>query len=472
MKEKNNDNSLSYNDNSEIKDSSSLNKSSGSARNNEEINSLQQYFNDMKDIDLLDAEEQLKVSENIESSIDKLRQNIFNFGFVMNEYLLVLAECDKGSIDEYFSPSAFMNIDNVLEKQQLLQAWRREVEAIKNDLELAFKEKSKKIAKVREVALKILNRYPVKNDLLEEWYSVIRDYINKYRLLEHYSTKFVDLDEHQRTFLEDKFLLDLKKAVELFLQMKEIRQEVSDKRNILLECNLRLVVSVAKGFSNRGVPLVDLIQEGNIGLVRALEKFDYKLGHKFSTYAIWWIKQSILRAIAEQSRVIRIPTHMLTVIHKMQTAEQAFIQEHGKEPDDYQLAERLDLSKSKVSALKKMACQAISLQTTINSNDSEGGAATLETLIADLNSAPSHKVEYEDSKTKLLEALDMLSEREKIIISMRFGLGGEEPKTLAELSEHFSLTRERIRQIELKTIEKLRRPEMMKLFDNVSQTDD
>ena len=278
------------------------------------------------------------------------------------------------------------------------------------------------------------------------------------------------MPEKDKQYLEGKFLLSLRDAVEIYGDLKTLRQNVLSQRGQLLEANLRLVVSVAKGFANRGVPLIDLIQEGNIGLVRALEKFDYKLGHKFSTYAIWWIKQSIMRAIAEQSRVIRIPTHMLTVIHRMQTAEQAYIQEHGKEPNDYQLAERLDLPKSKVSALKKMACQTISLQATLNSQDSDAGATTLESLIADLDAAPSHNLEVEDRKIKLLEALNMLTEREKQVISMRFGLEGGKPQTLAELSKHFNLTRERIRQIELKTLEKLRRPEMMKLFDNVSQT--
>ncbi len=436
----------------------------------DDINSLQQYFKDMKDISLLDGEEQLKISKYIETQIDVYRKKMYYFGFIINEYLLILEKCDKGRIDEYFAPSAFLDIKDPNDKQQLLQSWEREVIAIKNELQIAFQKRGHNIEKIRDVALGILNRYPVKNDLLEEWFDVISKYINKYELIEHYSNKFLDITEKDKRYLEDKFLLDLNKAVEIYGELKELRLGVLEQRGQLLESNLRLVVSVAKGFSNRGVPLIDLIQEGNLGLVRALEKFDYKLGHKFSTYAIWWIKQSIMRAIAEQSRVIRIPTHMLTVIHRMQIAEQAFIQEYGEEPSDYQLAERLDLPKSKVSALKKMACQTISLQATLNVNDSESGATTLENLIADLDSEPSHNLEMEDRKIKLLEALDMLTEREKQVISMRFGLEGGEAQTLAELSKHFNLTRERIRQIELKTLEKLRQPEMMKLFDNISQT--
>ena len=436
----------------------------------DDINSLQQYFKDMKGISFLDSEEQLEVSKSIEKKIDVYRKKMYHFGFIINEYLLILEKCDKGSIDEYFAPSAFLDIKDSGDKQQLLQSWGREVIAIKNDLQLAFQNRNKNIEKIREVALDILNRYPVKNDLLEEWFDVINKYINKYNLIEHYGNNFESITEKDKLYLEDKFLLDLNKAIEIYGELKELRLEFLEQRGQLLESNLRLVVSVAKGFANRGVPLIDLIQEGNLGLVRALEKFDYKLGHKFSTYAIWWIKQSIMRAIAEQSRVIRIPTHMLTIINRMYVAEQAFIQEHGEEPSDYQLAERLDLPKSKVSALKKMACQTISLQAVLNVNDSESGATTLESLIAGLNSEPSHNLEIKDRRRNLLEVLDMLTEREKQVISMRFGLEGGNPQTLAELSKHFNLTRERIRQIELKTLEKLRQPEMMKLFDNMSQT--
>jgi RNA polymerase primary sigma factor len=253
---------------------------------------------------------------------------------------------------------------------------------------------------------------------------------------------------------------------EFLSTMRELRcqrEAWENARSLMLESNLRLVVSVAKQFRNRGLPLSDLIQEGNLGLMKAVDKFEYRRGHKFSTYAIWWIKQSISRGIAEQSRVIRIPVHMLETIRKMKWAEQRLLQEFGREATIEELASVLETPKERISALRKMAQQAISLQSPIG----EDRETALEEMIlnTESDSDPTRRIAREILREKLREALLTLTEREQQILIMRFGLDGCPPRTLIDVSQHFDLTRERIRQIEIKAIEKFRDPIRKKYFD-------
>ena len=269
--------------------------------------------------------------------------------------------------------------------------------------------------------------------------------------------------------LEDRFLMTLTEFTGYIRELLDTHEQLQELRQKMIEANLRLVISIAQKYRNRGLPFNDLIQEGNLGLLRALEKFDFRLGNKFSTYASWWIKHNISRSIAEQSRVIRIPAHMVHAINSMTWAEQRFIQTNGREPEVEELAAMLEMPVARVSAIKKMSCQTISLQAPI-ANSEDG--AMLEDLIADDSSAnPVREFARNLLYEKLYEMLRTLPERDQQIIILRFGLFGQPCLPLVEISKRFNLTRERIRQIEAKIIENLRSPAKLKYLDGCVQTE-
>ena len=269
----------------------------------------------------------------------------------------------------------------------------------------------------------------------------------------------INLDDPVRMYLKEIGKVDLLTAeeeVELAQRMEAGDDEAKKK---LAEANLRLVVSIAKRYVGRGMLFLDLIQEGNLGLIKAVEKFDYRKGYKFSTYATWWIRQAITRAIADQARTIRIPVHMVETINKLMRVSRQLLQDLGREPTPEEIAEEMDLPVAKVREIMKISQEPVSLETPIGEEED----SHLGDFIPDEDvPVPAEAAAFTLLKEQLIEVLDTLTEREQRVLRLRFGLDDGRARTLEEVGKVFEVTRERIRQIEAKALRKLRHPSRSK----------
>lgn len=269
----------------------------------------------------------------------------------------------------------------------------------------------------------------------------------------------VKINDPVRMYLKEIGRVDLLSAQDEVKLALRIEQGDEEAKRRLAEANLRLVVSIAKRYVGRGMLFLDLIQEGNMGLIKAVEKFDYQKGFKFSTYATWWIRQAITRAIADQARTIRIPVHMVETINKLVRVQRQLLQDLGREPTPEEIGEDMDLSPEKVREILKIAQEPVSLETPIGEEDDSHLGDFIEDHEA---TSPSEHAAYELLKEQLEDVLDTLTDREENVLRLRFGLDDGRTRTLEEVGKVFGVTRERIRQIEAKALRKLRHPSRSK----------
>ena len=271
--------------------------------------------------------------------------------------------------------------------------------------------------------------------------------------------KEVSMDDPVKMYLKDIGKVPLLQPDEETELARRMMEGDENAKRLLSEANLRLVVSIAKRYMGRGMQFLDLIQEGNLGLMKAVEKFDYQKGFKFSTYATWWIRQAITRAIADQARTIRIPVHMVETINKLIRVSRRLLQELGREPTQEEIAAEMGITEERVREIQKIAQDPVSLETPIGEEEDSHLSDFIED---DSSTAPTDAVSYTMLKEQMIGVLDTLTPREEKVLRLRYGLDDNRPRTLEEVGKEFNVTRERIRQIEAKALRKLRHPSRSK----------
>jgi len=407
---------------------------------------VKMYLKQMGSISLLSREHELDLARKIEAAEEKFKRAALSTKLVRNEVISVAYDIleERASLEEIVKEEIKTNRSVLLRKIKNLiaraKATRSETKSIQFLLQLNF------ITSVIEIAVRKL-------------YNLVRelDYIerNSKNKATTNRQRRKDLVLRKRAILREFGEPSYSKTKEQLKLIRSTHLKFSRTKKQLVEANLRLVVSIAKKYSNRGLSFLDLIQEGNIGLMRAVEKFEYKRGYKFSTYATWWIRQAITRSIADQARTIRIPVHMTETINKIIRISRIFVQENGREPQPEEIAQKMRLPQDKVKTILKIAQEPISLQMPIG----DEGDTHFGDFIQDKKAvSPANATVHAMLKDEISSALGTLTEREKKILAMRFGITDGSQRTLEEVGNVFKVTRERVRQIEAKALKKLRHP--------------
>jgi RNA polymerase primary sigma factor len=431
---------------------------------------VRMYLKQMGQVPLLTREQEVQISKRIEEAEGMVQKHLSRFGFVARGHLELAQKLIEGRerfdrviLDKKIeSRERYMkNLPRLCNQvEQLSSSISRHFSEAVRDISKRASQKRKSLQKTMATLQKIYPRFYLKHRVTEEFVHLADEahhtslYLQTELAKNPRSKKRLQLHDKVRD-LEVSLWFSLSDYSEEYRTLKTWLRQAFKAKTEMVEANLRLVISIAKKYTNRGLSFLDLIQEGNMGLMKAVEKFEYRRGYKFSTYATWWIRQAITRSIADQARTIRIPVHMIETINKLLRVQKQLVQEYGREPTPEEVAEEVLLPVDRVRAVLKMAQQPISLQSPVGESEETNFGDFIEDRGAE---NPSDMTAIVLLKEKIKDVLETLTDRERQVLEQRFGLVDGYSRTLEEVGRQFQVTRERIRQIEAKALRKMRHP--------------
>ncbi|MCP5516696.1 MAG: RNA polymerase sigma factor RpoD [Verrucomicrobiales bacterium] len=454
---------------------------------------VRMYLKQMGQVPLLTREQEVEISKRIEDAENEVKRIIYGFGFAGKEHIALaeklLSEPPKERFDRVILDKKIEGRENHLKDLRKLvkevraldlkvdaryAKWQQETDSAKE------KRAAREFQRADEKLQASFPKFFYKQKVIEEM-ALVAD--NIHDKIQTGMRAIHELEQHKKSAHQQQILEAERRKIEAleqfvrmpwqgyldaYKQLQIFARKAHAAKTAMVEANLRLVISIAKKYTNRGLSFLDLIQEGNMGLMKAVEKFEYRRGYKFSTYATWWIRQAITRSIADQARTIRIPVHMIETINKLMRVQKQLVQDFGREATPEEIADEMQMPVERVRAVLKMAQQPISLQSPVGDSDDTNFGDFIEDKSAE---NPSDMTSYSLLKDKLGEVLDTLTERERKVLELRFGLGDGYSRTLEEVGKQFKVTRERIRQIEAKALRKMRHPTRIRQLQGFLETE-